>query len=265
MGGLNPQQAFSLYGSDNPICTPEAFRASNYSAYVDGTLVRLLDWREPSAMAKMAHHFFRSFVLDDRFSCVGAKGAISSGGYRFGLYNGFPSTTGTEGLARDLAAFVAELPQMSARYKTFVAAFNDETLEEADFERRLWDQLAALHDVDRAYFDWDPSVSADPDDPRFAFSVAGHAFFVVGMHPASSRLSRRLPFPALVFNSHAQFEALKTSGHFARIAKIVRERELERQGSINPNLTDYGAASEARQYSGRAVEEQWKCPFHPKS
>jgi hypothetical protein len=33
------------------------------------------------------------------------------------------------------------------------------------------------------------------------------------------------------------------------------------QGSINPNLSDFGVHSEARQYSGRAVEDAWKCPF----
>ncbi|MEP6902345.1 MAG: YqcI/YcgG family protein, partial [Actinomycetota bacterium] len=30
----------------------------------------------------------------------------------------------------------------------------------------------------------------------------------------------------------------------------------------NPNLSDFGTQSEARQYSGRAVEHEWKCPFH---
>jgi len=34
------------------------------------------------------------------------------------------------------------------------------------------------------------------------------------------------------------------------------------QGSLNPNLADFGERSEARQYSGREVEEHWRCPFH---
>jgi FPC/CPF motif-containing protein YcgG len=42
----------------------------------------------------------------------------------------------------------------------------------------------------------------------------------------------------------------------------VREREIALQGSLNPNLADFGERSEARQYSGRAVEDQWRCPFH---
>ncbi|MBV8639389.1 MAG: YqcI/YcgG family protein [Candidatus Eremiobacteraeota bacterium] len=265
MGGLSPQQALSLYDSDNPIRSANAYRASNYSAYVDGAVVRLLDWREPSAQAKMAHRIFRSFVLHDGFSCVGAKGAVASGGHRFGFYEGFPTREGTEGLARDLAAFVAELPHMTARYRTFTALFDDTSFDEFSFEARLWKQLAALHEVDRRYFDWDPSVSSDPSDPSFAFSVAGHGFFVIGMHPSASRVSRRLPFPALIFNSQAQFKDLKASGHFTRVQQIVRERELALQGSLNPNLADYGVASEARQYSGRAVDDDWRCPFRRNS
>ncbi len=261
MGGLSPQQSLSLYASKNPFATESAHRWSNYSAYLDGTLVRLLDWREPSGQAKMAHHALRSFVLHERFSCVGAKGAFSSGGYRYGFYDDFP-TPGVEGLARDLAAFVAELPHMTEKYKSFVAVFNAQSYDETHFERQLWQQLQTLHEVDRRYFDWNEEVSSDPADSRFAFSVAGHPFFVVGMHPGASRLSRRFAFPTLVFNSHQMFEGLKQSGHFQRIQEHVRAREIELQGSLNPNLADYGIASEARQYSGRAVEESWKCPFH---
>jgi FPC/CPF motif-containing protein YcgG len=28
-------------------------------------------------------------------------------------------------------------------------------------------------------------------------------------------------------------------------------------------LAQHGTISEARQYSGRPVDENWKCPFHP--
>jgi hypothetical protein len=263
MGGLSPQQAVSLYGARNPFSSAAAYSSSNYSAFIDGQLVRLLDWKQPDAQARMAHNAFRSYVSSDGFSCVGAKGALQSGGYRFGYYRGFPSAKSTiEGLARDLAAFVAERPFMAARYKTFVAVF-DETrpFGEVEFERRLWTQLETLHEVDRRYFGWDSRVSSDPSDANFAFSVAGEAFFIVGMHPGSSRLSRRFAFPALVFNAHDQFRSLRESGHFHRIQGFVRERELALQGSLNPNLAGYGERSEARQYSGRAVEDDWKCPF----
>ena len=33
------------------------------------------------------------------------------------------------------------------------------------------------------------------------------------------------------------------------------------QGEINPMVDDHGQSSEARQYSGREVEEDWQAPF----
>ena len=36
---------------------------------------------------------------------------------------------------------------------------------------------------------------------------------------------------------------------------------MQLQGSINPMLSDFGEATEARQYSGRAVEDDWRAPF----
>jgi hypothetical protein len=44
--------------------------------------------------------------------------------------------------------------------------------------------------------------------------------------------------------------------------EAIRQRDIALQGSINPVLARFGEASEARQYSGRAVESNWKCPFH---
>ena len=32
---------------------------------------------------------------------------------------------------------------------------------------------------------------------------------------------------------------------------------------MNPALKDFGTQSEARQYAGRAVPPDWRCPFHP--
>jgi hypothetical protein len=44
--------------------------------------------------------------------------------------------------------------------------------------------------------------------------------------------------------------------------EVIRARERELQGTLNPNLGDFGVHSEARQYSGRPAEEGWRCPFH---
>ena len=42
---------------------------------------------------------------------------------------------------------------------------------------------------------------------------------------------------------------------------VIRKRDVELQGQINPVLAGFGDASEARQYSGRAVGGEWACPF----
>ena len=138
-------------------------------------------------------------------------------------------------------------------------------LDERDFERALWSQLQRLHDLDRVLFEWDASVSDDPSNPRFSFSLAGNAFFVVGMHRKAGRLARRFPWPALVFNAHEQFEDLRQNGSFEGLQRQIRARDQRLQGSINANLVDYGRHSEAAQYSGREVGEGWECPFRRRS
>jgi FPC/CPF motif-containing protein YcgG len=109
---------------------------------------------------------------------------------------------------------------------------------------------------------WSAAASADPADPRFAFSFAQTAFFIVGLHAASSRATRRFAWPTLVFNPHEQFEELRRSGRYWRFQRVIRDGETALQGSINPMLAEFGERSEAAQYSGRRVEAGWKCPFH---
>jgi FPC/CPF motif-containing protein YcgG len=117
-----------------------------------------------------------------------------------------------------------------------------------------------LYEADRGEHDWDPSVSRDPDDPRFAFSFGGRAFFVVGLAPSGERWARTFPWPLLAFNAHRQFRELRKSGQFERMQEVVRQRDEALEGDINPNLSDWGTHTEARQYSGREVDEKWRCP-----
>ena len=150
----------------------------------------------------------------------------------------------------------------TSEYATFVAIFKrPRELNEIEFENLFWQQLRALHRYDGAHFDWDPSVGSHPADPHFSFSFAGQALYVIGMHPNSSREARRFPWPALVFNPHEQFERLRADGKWKRMQETIRSRDFELQGSINPMLSDFGEQSEARQYSGRAVEDNWQAPF----
>ncbi|PCC68661.1 FPC and CPF motif-containing protein YcgG [Nannocystis exedens] len=213
--------------------------------------------------ATAMHGAFRAFVLDPHYPCVGARSAVHNNSYRLGVYDALGSPAATAALARDLAAFTGGLDEIEGPFATFVAIFTGpQDLDEQAFERALWAQLQALHEADAA--PWDPSVSSDPDDPHFSFSYAGTAYFIVGLHPGSARLSRRFPWPALVFNPHAQFERLRETGKYERMQAVVRDKDRALQGDINPALDDFGGDSEARQYSGRQVEPDWHAPFHPR-
>jgi hypothetical protein len=208
---------------------------------------------------------FEAFVADDGFPCLAGKGAVHRGDHTLRVYDVLGSTAAAAALAHDLTEFVRGEPADGARFRTFVAVFSAEApADEQAFERRLWRQLRRLHAQDDPGAGWDPTVSDDPENPHFSFSFGGRALFVVGMHPASSRLSRRFRWPTLVFNPRAQFERLRADGKFERLRTLVRERDVALQGTPNPNLADFGERSEARQYSGRAAEPEWRCPFHRK-
>jgi len=247
----------------NPFRGDLALGHSAYAAWRDGRLIHTLNpARRPTPLAEIIHENFRAHVLDSEFSCVGAKAAINSNTYRFGLYDEMCTPATNAGLARDLWEYVRERPTFGTEYATFIASFAAPAVhDERQWESLLWSQLQNLHDLDRPHHAWDSTVSSDPEDAGFSFSFAGTAFFVVGLHPASSRRARRFNWATLAFNAHEQFEHLRAQQRFERMRETIRARDYKLQGSLNPNLSDFGERSEARQYSGRAVEEAWRCPF----
>jgi FPC/CPF motif-containing protein YcgG len=162
-----------------------------------------------------------------------------------------------------LYEFCNEFREVGSHFVTFIAGFGAPRIEsELHLEGLLWQQLQRMHEIDRRHFCWDPKVADDPDDPQFSFSIGGRGFFIVGLHPQASRRARTLPTPMLVFNLHEQFDRLRERGKFETIKQMIRARDIAYHGSINPVLTDFGQKSEARQYSGRAVPDDWACPFH---
>ncbi len=231
----------------------EALVASN----VDGTTASV------KGPLDLYYQMLKGLILSSAYPCVGAKAAINRGTLRTSLYPAMGSAETTELLHRDLERFTIERPTMRAPYCSFVAFFDAPyfSSEEA-FDAALWGQLQMVHEVDAPTHPWDSTVSTDPDDPSFSFSIAGTAYFIVGLHPASSRFARRFVIPTLVFNAHDQFETLRAENIFDRLKTTIRSRDINLQGSINPNLVDFGEISEARQYSGIKHDDAWKCPFH---
>lgn len=209
---------------------------------------------------------FKQFLDADAFPCVGAKAAMSRGVLEVHEAGALGDARGDAKLLDGLHAFAVQLdaahPDDPALH-SFAAVFDGPLgMDEQRFEALLWAQLQRLHDLDRRRgASWAGDVSADPRDPDFSLSLGGHPFFVIGLHPGASRRARRFDWPTLVFNSHRQFQRLRGDGRYARMQAATRSRDIALQGSINPNLAEFGSISEARQYSGRAVGPDWTCPM----
>jgi FPC/CPF motif-containing protein YcgG len=202
------------------------------------------------------------------FPCVGAKAALAQGTIHPVELGPLGDRANDAPLLDALAAFgrrLQALPGETTAVHSMVALFDGPTdTDEARFEALLWSQLQRLHRLDvRRGNGWAPGVSRDPDDPKFSLSLAGHPYFVIGLHPGASRIARRFGSPAMVFNSHMQFDRLRRDGRYAKMQRATRKRDIALQGSLNPNLADFGTAPETRQYSGRPVGPDWRCPFHP--
>jgi FPC/CPF motif-containing protein YcgG len=204
---------------------------------------------------------FKAFVANRSFPCVGAKSAMNRGRMEFGLFDSLASPDSAASLCAELATFSRRHPEPGSDPVSFVAMFRQRVANEDEFHSKLWTHLQAMHDVDSANHAWDESVSADPADKSFSFSVASRAFFVVGLHPKSSRMARQAPFPCLVFNFHDQFEAMRANGKYEVLQKAIRTRDVALQGDINPVLARFGEGSEAAQYSGNARLAGGVCPF----
>ncbi|MFC6707085.1 guanitoxin biosynthesis heme-dependent pre-guanitoxin N-hydroxylase GntA [Flexivirga alba] len=201
---------------------------------------------------------FRTMIQHPDYPCLGARSVVNRHRAsvlvlpRLGGGNAAPQLL--DGLSR----FAAET-NVDEGFASFVCIFRQpERTDEKSFEQLLWQQLQSIADADNA--PWSREVSDDPVEPHFSFSAAGTAYFVVGLHPDASRIARRAPWPTLVFNLHEQFQNLRTDGGFDRMRERIRSRDSELQGCPNPMVEDFGDASEARQYSGRAVKAEWTPP-----
>ncbi|WP_405382064.1 guanitoxin biosynthesis heme-dependent pre-guanitoxin N-hydroxylase GntA [Maribacter sp. LLG6340-A2] len=200
----------------------------------------------------------REFILDDH-PCVMAQSLVANDNLTIHNYSRF-SFKCIPTLLEDLYEYLNEIDDESKKFQTFIAVFEDDEFEsELAFENALWKLLYQLHKED--YCEWDKQTDSDVSSSNFSMSILGNSFYIVGMHPNASRKARSSPVPMIVFNLHNQFEILRKSNRYTRVRDLIRSRDEVYQGSINPMLEDFGTNSEARQYSGRAVDNNWKCPY----
>lgn len=208
----------------------------------------------------------RSFLKQKGYPCIGAKAALHKDQIFMCYADDILSAECDEHILESIYGVIRFFQENEAMYTSFAVVFSGpDNLSEAAFELAVWQRLQALHNLDSEKFSWDARVSNNADEPNFSFSLGGKAFFVIGMNPNSSRKARQFETPAMIFNLHEQFERLREAGSFESIREQIRKNDLRFAGSFNPNIDDYGRSSEARQYSGKAVDENWLCPLKVRS
>lgn len=207
---------------------------------------------------------FAEHVKERAFPCVGAKSALARGSLEMLVAHDISSSWDDLPIHRQLLAWSAAYAANPEGFRSLAVIFRAPFEgTEMEFEEALWGRIQSLSDKD----DWlgqeyDEAVSSDPSDPHFGLSFGGQAYFVVGMHAQASRPARRFQRPVMVFNLHDQFVQLREQNRYERMREAILDRDKELAGDINPMLAVHGEKSEAAQYSGRQVGDDWQCPFN---
>lgn len=205
---------------------------------------------------------YLSFIDDKTFACVTAKAALAKSQIQCFVADNMACPKDDYAILQFLYRFIDEYRSSEELYHSAVVIFQGpECVDEEIFDRLMWKRLQAFSTQDAANFKYDNRVDHNPASPAFSFSLKEESFFIIGLHPASSRPARRFSYPAMVFNPHHQFEQLRASGKYDKLKHVVRKRDIALAGSINPMLTDFGEASEVYQYSGRSYTGDWQCPL----
>lgn len=222
----------------------------------------MLSTKPSDIVSDTARQFLETIERAD-FPCVGAKSAIARGSLSISLARDITSAWNDLQIHRELLDWSEKWRDDEEVLRSFAVVFTGPLdLTESEFETALWQRLQSLAEKDHWLGQkYDDAVSPDPEDPHFSLSFGGEAYFAVGLHPNASRPARRFAHPAIVFNLHAQFVRLREDGRFDRMRDKIMTRDIALAGTLNPMLADHGQISAARQFSGRAVDTAWACPF----
>ncbi len=205
---------------------------------------------------------YLAWISRPNFPCVGAKAALGRDQIKCVVADQMNSTDGPGVILKFLYAFVDQYRAARRAFHSAAVIFRGPKIDDDHaFDQLFWIELQALIELDRKNYGWDKRVDSNPSSPHYSFSIKEEAFFVIGIHPASSRRSRRFDFPAIIFNPHAEFERLRKTNRFDAMKRVVQKRDTAYSGSVNPTLKDFGEASEVFQYSGVHHPADWKCPL----
>ena len=204
--------------------------------------------------------FIEKHILRKKFPCIMAKSLLNRKKIQIHQVNSLKGEV--KGAFGVISNFANQLDSSSQELRSLVIEISEFDEDFLEFEKNFWDFLQALIREDEVLYSHDESVSDNPLDSKYSFSISGQSFFIILLHPNSPRLSRRSKKPCIVFNPHHQFENLKRSGKFSKIRDTIRRLDKKLQGFVNPMMADHGESSEIVQYSGRIYNQERECPFH---
>ena len=205
---------------------------------------------------------YKTFIENKGFPCIAAKAALSMQHVNCFVSGNMACPKDDADILQFLYGFVDEYRNSKEIYHTATIIFSGPQINNEEmFDALLWQRLQALEILDAENYSYDNRVQSDPSSSKFSFSIKEEAFYIIGLHPASSRHARRFAYPALVFNPHAQFEELRQTTKYDVMKNVVRKRDIAFSGSVNPMLKDFGESSEVYQYSGRKYDKSWQCPI----
>ena len=205
---------------------------------------------------------YKAFIADKTFPCIAARAAVAGGNIKCMVADNMACNKDDRAILDFLYTFVDDYRIAPNPFHSAAIIFKGpQEIDEENFEILLWKRLQSFTNLDTQNYSWDQRVSPDTASPTFSFSIKSEAFFILGLHSASSRASRRFPYPVLAFNPHQEFEKLRTAHRYEAMKEVVRKRDVLYSGSINPMLNDFGEASEASQYSGKKYNGDWHCPL----
>jgi hypothetical protein len=212
---------------------------------------------------------YLDYIHNDSFPCIAAKAALARQQIDCLVVDHMACPKDDKLILDFLYEFIDSYRASKELYHSAAIIFKGpDNINESDFDSLLWMRLQSISNLDSKNYPYDSRVDKDPESGKFSFSVKEEAFFIIGLHPGSTRSTRQFQYPTLTFNPHAQFEQLKDMNKFERMKEVVRKRDLAISGSINPMLENYGVSSEVYQYSGVNYDDQWQCPLtihHAKS
>lgn len=203
-----------------------------------------------------------AYLKNKEFPCIAAKAALARQQVKCLVADHMACPKDDKLILDFLYDFTDDYRSAKDFYHSAAIIFKEPAvMPEELFDELLWQRLQGLSDLDAADYPFDKRVNNSPTSPKFSFSIKEEAFYIIGLHPNSSRKSRRFSYPTLVFNPHAQFEELRDINKYDMMKGAVRKRDIAYSGSINPMLEDFGMASEVYQYSGRKYDDVWQCPL----